>query len=44
MASTTREGSAPRVEVIPHEVLRFLAMQLVLQADDLLAYTSRALF
>ena len=28
-------------EVIPHEVLRFLAMQLVLQADDLLAYASR---
>ena len=28
-------------EVIPHEVLRFLARQLVLQADDLLAYASR---
>ena len=28
-------------EVIPHEVVRFLAMQLVLQADDLLAYASR---
>ena len=28
-------------EVIPHEVLRFLATQLVLQADDLLAYASR---
>ena len=28
-------------EVIPHEVLCFLAMQLVLEADDLLAYASR---